>query len=56
MNSLLARLEQDLGLTTSSLSPVRIEHSVRAKAGDLLVPPKDMKVSRNFPSSLCGAY
>ncbi|KAF8339621.1 trafficking protein Mon1-domain-containing protein [Cantharellus anzutake] len=43
MNSLIARLEQDLGLTTGSLSAVRVEQSIRAKAGDLLVPPKGMK-------------
>jgi len=43
LHSLIFRLEQDLGLTTGSLGAVRLDHTIRAKAGDLLVPPKDMR-------------
>ncbi|KAF9519709.1 hypothetical protein BS47DRAFT_1370687 [Hydnum rufescens UP504] len=43
LHLLLSRLEQDVGLTTGSLGAVRLDHSVRSKAGDLLVPPKDLR-------------
>jgi len=42
--SLISRLEQDFGLTTGSLAAVRLDPTLRAKVGELLVPPKENKV------------
>lgn len=47
--SLISKLEQDFGLVTGSLAAVRLDPTLRLKAGDLLVPPKDYKVSLSYP-------
>jgi hypothetical protein len=48
--SLISRLEQDFGLTAGSLAAVRLDPTLRAKAGELLVPPKDNKVCNKVSS------
>jgi hypothetical protein len=43
--SLLGRLENDIGIIFACLSALRLDPGVRVKAGDALVPPKDMRVN-----------
>ncbi|KAK7048518.1 trafficking protein Mon1-domain-containing protein [Favolaschia claudopus] len=43
LTSMLSRLEFDLAMATSSLHCLRLEASIRKRAGDALVPPSKMK-------------
>lgn len=45
MNSLLARLETDIAMSTSSLNCLKMEPSIRRRIAETLVPNTKMKVN-----------